>query len=54
MKRLLATTLLSISTFAANAEWKLVGSDSKFGLKVYVEDTRLRVSGDIAKAWVMY
>jgi hypothetical protein len=36
------------------AEWKLVTSNFETGMNVYVEDTSLRVSGDIAKVWTMY
>ena len=54
MKRLITTTLLSLVCFAANAEWKLLGSVPDKGMRAYVEDTSVRVSGDIAKVWMMY
>ncbi len=47
---------MSLVLCSANsyAEWKLVASNLATGVNTYVEDTSLRVSGDIAKVWTMY
>ena len=52
MKRLLATTLLSLACFAANAEWKSFAKTDDF--EIFIEDTSVKVSGVHVRLWIKW
>ena len=54
MKLLFISLSMVLCSANSYAEWKLVTSNFETGMNVYVEDTSLRVSGNIAKVWTMY
>ena len=51
MKRLLATTLLSLVCCAANAEWVLVSVSPNSGDKYYADPTTIKRTGDVVRIW---
>ena len=52
MKRLLATTLLSLVCCAANAEWAHFTTTAN--MAVYTEPTKKQQSGNFVKAWYLF
>jgi hypothetical protein len=50
MKRLLATTLLSLACFAANAEWVVLGQSSS-GDRVYADPATKKRTGNFVRIW---
>jgi len=53
MKRLLATTMLSLACFGANAEWTLFGSADDSSVTWYTDDSTFKRVGDIIKIWLL-
>ena len=51
MKRLLATTLLSLVCFVAHAEWVYLNFTGKG--KVYVDPKSKKRDGDVARIWIL-
>lgn len=52
MKRIITTTLLAITCFAANAEWKSFAKADDF--EIFIEDTSVKVRGEIVRLWVRW
>lgn len=51
MKRLLATALLSLVCYAANAEWTRIFSEASSNTSVDADLTTFKREGDITKLW---
>jgi len=54
MKRLLATTLLSLACFAAHAEWVLVSESLNREFKFYADPTTKKRTGNVVRVWQLH